>query len=512
MNRYERTGLARRIGAIVLALLIVTTEGQAWGQPPLSNLLGTKPADPPAAAASGEKPQPAPTRDNPDATVTTTSGPIKVQAKTDDKAVEKTLEDLLPRYPGVRSIDARVTDGTVELDGQVQDDDIRDQMTSVTAKVEGVHLVINRLKTDVQVMTAREFVMNELTFFWTFLSRKWLLILLALAVVMAASLIARAFNAYSERLLAPFVGNVLLRSVLGSFIGTGLVIGGMMLALSLLNLTHVVLSIVGFAGVIGLAVGFAFRDIAENFIASILLGIRRPFRVGDYVTVAGHAGVVKSLNTRATVLVTLEGNHVRIPNNVIYKEILVNASASPSARGSFDVIIPYEVSTSAALDAMTNALRAVDGLSDNPPARALVEALEPTGVRVRSYFWMPVIGVDGFKLNSDARMCVKVALQQVGIMPPPVSALVSIVGRVPVEMVQTPSHEAPPPAAIEVARPGSVVTPEQAQANLEKDAAAVETANAEPPPDRPTPIEHVLHEAETRVSEEGTNLLGNGKA
>src|SRR5262249_11396994 len=144
--------------------------------------------------------------------------------------------------------------------------------------------------------------------------RKWLLILIALAIVAVAVLLARFFAARSDTILAPFVRNGLLRSVLGSVLSTLLGIGGVLLALGTLQLTHAVVSILGVAGMVGLAVGFAFRDITENFIASVLLGLRRPFQVGDYVTIAGQSGVVKSLNTRATVLVTFEGNHVRIPN------------------------------------------------------------------------------------------------------------------------------------------------------------------------------------------------------
>ena len=143
---------------------------------------------------------------------------------------------------------------------------------------------------------------------------------------------------------------MLLRSVVGSFLSSLFVIGGLLAALSALDLTQVVLSILGLSAVVGLAVGFAFRDITENFIASVLLGMRRPFQIGDYVTVAGQSGVVKSLNTRATVLVTLEGRHVRIPNSVIFKEIMVNSTASPSFRNSFDVTIPIEASTRAAIE------------------------------------------------------------------------------------------------------------------------------------------------------------------
>ena len=149
------------------------------------------------------------------------------------------------------------------------------------------------------------------------------------------------------------------------------------------------LSIVGVASIVGLAVGFAFRDITENFIASVLLGVRRPFQIGDFITVAGQAGVVKSLNTRATVLVTQEGNHVRIPNATVFKEIMVNSTASPSSRNSFDVVVPIAVSTADAIDAINGALQEMKGILDEPPPRALVEALEPDGVRIRAYFWAP---------------------------------------------------------------------------------------------------------------------------
>src|SRR5262249_11155294 len=249
--------------------------------------------------------------------------------------------------------------------------------------------------------------------------RTWILILLSLAIVVVSWILAQFFASRAETLLAPVVHNVLLRSVVGSVISSLLVIGGLMLALSALRLTHAVLSVLGISGLVVLAVGFAFKDVTENFIASVLLGLRRPFQIGDYVRIAEQSGVIKSLNTRATVLVTLEGNHVRIPNATIFKEILVNATASPSCRNTFDVVIPNEASTADALDAMNRALRETRGILADPPPRALVEALEPGGVRIRAEFWSPSQGVDGHQLLSDAKLKVKVALQQAGVLAAP---------------------------------------------------------------------------------------------
>jgi hypothetical protein len=254
---------------------------------------------------------------------------------------------------------------------------------------------------------------------------------------------------------------------------------------------------------VGLAVGFAFRDITENFIASILLGTRRPFRIGDYIEVAGQAGVVKSLNTRATVLVTLEGKQIRIPNNVIYKEILINSSASSTSQGTFDVLIPYEASTTAAIAAITQAISDQEGVLRDPPPRVLVEALETNGIRLRAYYWVPVEGVDGLKLLSDLRLKSKVALQQAGIAPPPMGVLVSIVGRVPVELLEVNSRSQPETAL----RPRAVVTPEQADVNMRMDKKAAETLTAVPANGETSVVDHVMNSAETHVSEEGTNLL-----
>ncbi len=219
--------------------------------------------------------------------------------------------------------------------------------------------------------------------------------------------------------------------MVGSIISSLLIVAGIMIGLSVLNLTQAVLSLLGLAGVAGLAVGFAFRDIVENFIASMLLGIRRPFGIGDFITVAGRSGSVLALDTRATTLITPEGNHVRIPNAVIYKETLVNASITPNTLGSIEVLVPYESSTATALEAINEALGSTDGLLAEPKPRALVQALEVNGVRLKATYWMPTKGIDGDKIQSDLRLKIKVGLQKAGISPPSNHATVAVTARSP---------------------------------------------------------------------------------
>jgi small conductance mechanosensitive channel len=435
---------------------------------------------PPAGAASA----------HPKKAVASAEGPITVKDSVSDRTIEKFLNKFLPKYPGIRHVSVNVDEGVVSIDGRVDDNDSRDEVTDVVKRVQGVRVVMNQMSTDDEVMTAWQFATKEAGAVGDYLARKWLLIVVALITLVAFVSLARLFGAHSETVLAPFIRNPLLRSVCGSLISTFLVITGILLALGTLRLTQVVLSILGLSAVVGLAVGFAFRDITENFIASVLLGVRRPFQIGDYVTVAGQSGVVRSLNTRATVLVTLEGNHVRIPNSVIFKEIMVNSTASPSFRNSFDVTIPYEASTAAAIEAIAGGLHDLNGILPDPPPRALVDALEAGGVKLKVYFWSPTQGVDWFQVMSDAKLKAKAALQAAGVLSG------SAADRA--QEANGTAHGRGKPTERDESR-ADVARDDRKASSTDPTARAGDKA----------PLKRALEQPETRVSEEGTNLLAD---
>ncbi len=472
--------------------------------------LSAKPTEPPRPDPSV---RPVPTKDNSGAVFAATSGPIKVEQKVDDNAVRTTIDELVSQYPGVRKVEAFVKDGVVRLEGHVDDDDSLNDVTEFTKKVEGVRLVLNRMQTDAELLSGRQMAQKELANIGQIVSKNWLLAIVAIVFGLGFAGLARVFSRYSETILSPFVGNVLLRSVLGSLIGSVIVVLGVIIGLSVLHLTHAVVSVLGLAGVVGLALGFAFRDIAENFIASMLLGVRRPFQIGDFITVAGKSGSVLSLNTRATVLITPEGNHVQIPNAVIYKETLVNASTSPSSLNAIEVMVPYEASTAEALDAINDALRSADGLLPEPAPRTLVAALESNGIRLKATFWLPIRGIDGDKVQSDLRLKIKVALQKAGITPPANYANLSITGKVPVEILAPKPNGSSPRDHETTLRPGVVVSTSQVEENLRKDVEAADNTTLEPADTHASPIEHAIKQAEAEAAAEGGgNLLVNGKA
>ena len=125
-------------------------------------------------------------------------------------------------------------------------------------------------------------------------------------------------------------------------------------------------------------------------------------------------------------------------------------------------MIPNEASTADALDALNRALRETQGVLADPPPRALVEALEPGGVRLRADFWSPTQNVDWFQLMSDVKLRAKVALQQAGVIG------------VPANDAPGDAPRRPPRGANSPGRRRCFVR--QAAANLKRDAKAADAA------------------------------------
>jgi small conductance mechanosensitive channel len=200
---------------------------------------------------------------------------------------------------------------------------------------------------------------------------------------------------------------------------------GIYLVLRVAGLTQLALTLLGGTGLIGIIIGFAFRDIAENFLASLLLSMRNPFAGGDLIEVAGHTGIVQNLNTRSTVLLTLDGNHVQIPNATVYKSTIKNYSSIPSRRADYLVGIGYDSSVSQAQRLIGAVLAAHPAVLDRPEPLVLVDQLGDATVNLRIFYWFDSAAYSPAKINSALLRQTKNALLQGGIeMPDPAREVV----------------------------------------------------------------------------------------
>ena len=196
---------------------------------------------------------------------------------------------------------------------------------------------------------------------------------------------------------------------------------GILIALEIMNATALVGAVLGTAGVMGVALGFAFKSTMENYLAGILMSLRQPFSPKDHVTIDGNEGIVVALTSRATILMTLDGNHLRIPNALVFSSVMLNYTRNPSRRFAFDVGIGVNEDLVRAQQIGVQVLNALEGVMDNPPPRAFITALGDSNVQIRYQAWVDQRSHDFASVKSEGIRLVKLALEAAEMdMPEPI--------------------------------------------------------------------------------------------
>lgn len=159
------------------------------------------------------------------------------------------------------------------------------------------------------------------------------------------------------------------------------------LFLHVLGLTGIAGGLLAGAGVSALIFGFAFKDIAENFLAGIILAFDRPFSLNDTVKINDHVGHVIALNFRTTHIKTFDEKDIFIPNSKIVKESLINLTKDGVIRIDFMVGIAYEDNIAGALNLIINSIEDIEDVMKDKKPFAVVEELATNTVNIRVFFW-----------------------------------------------------------------------------------------------------------------------------
>jgi small-conductance mechanosensitive channel len=269
------------------------------------------------------------------------------------------------------------------------------------------------------------------------------LLLLSLLVVWLAWMVGRWL---SQHTLLDRVAqrNPFLRDLTRTTVRWAVIVIGLLIALEIMNATSIVGAVLGTAGVLGIALGFAFKDILENYLAGILMSLRQPFAPRDHVVIDGNEGVVIALTSRATILMTLDGNHLRLPNALVFRSVTLNYTRNPSRRFEFEVGIGVQEDLVCAQQIGIDELGRAEGVAANPPPRAFITALGDSNVQMRFHGWVDQRTHDFQLVKSEAIRRVKLALEDAEMdLPEPIYR---------VQLSERGAAAAPPPDA---ARPSA---------------------------------------------------------
>lgn len=336
-----------------------------------------------------------------------------------DRAIERRLRGIFDEIDGLGDVRIAAQDGVVELSGETLSDELRERAVRLARQVQGVVEVEDRVAAVRDLRRRIEPVLDRLRARGADLVG-WLPLLAVSALVVVLFWLLGALLVRWDAPFRRIARNQFLAELLQQVVRGAVVLVGVVIALDVLDATALVGTVLGAAGVLGLALGFALRDTVENYIASLLLSLRQPFGHDDLVRIEGFEGCVLRLTSRATVLMTLDGNHVRIPNAIVYKSIVVNYTRNPSRRFQFDVGVGADEDLAAVQSLGAATLARMNGILDDPPPMATVEALGDWAVVMRFSGWVDQRQADFLKVRSEAVRLVKQAFDAAEVtMPEP---------------------------------------------------------------------------------------------
>jgi small conductance mechanosensitive channel len=244
-------------------------------------------------------------------------------------------------------------------------------------------------------------------------------IVLAALILVLGLFIARWIRKLSYRIIKKFGHNETLNNLFSSFIyviALGIIF---FIILSILNLDKAVTSILAGAGIIGLALAFAFQDIAANFMSGIFISFRKPLKVGDIVLVQGFEGQVVEVNLRDTVIDTFKGQLIIIPNKDVYQNPIENFSHLKKRRFDLPIGVSYGEDLDKVKQVTIDAVKDVENVSKEHPPVLFFTDFGESSINFSIRIWIDSADSKAFRqMGSDAIVAIKKAFDVNDIQMP----------------------------------------------------------------------------------------------
>ena len=248
------------------------------------------------------------------------------------------------------------------------------------------------------------------------LIKHWLIIGgIALATFLIFLFLARKARTLLSKRLIKRMDDDLLANFLAGVFGSIVILIGLLVVFRIIGLTGVISGMLAGAGISAFIIGFALKDIGENFLAGIILAFKRPFRVGDIVDIIGMRGQVLALNLRDTQIKTGDGKDVFIPNGIILKNPLTNFTIDGFLRYDFIVGLDYGSEYESALDLIKKTIAEVPGvLGSRKASEVWVTELAESTLNIQVTFWVDTFErtISDAVVKSSAILAVLTALEK----------------------------------------------------------------------------------------------------
>lgn len=360
------------------------------------------------------------------ATAQEAAGPITTEnSAQQDAAIANRIREILAELQNYDDVTVTVNEGVVTLRGTATSISEAAELDPLAARVEGVVAIRNQVTETTDIVRRLDPAVDR---FRARIDQIIAFLPLALIagvvfglVVFVGFAIARLRQPWER--LAP---NTFIAEIYRQLLRIAFVIFGIVIALDILNATALLSTILGAAGIIGLALGFAVRDTVENFIASVMLSFRQPFRPNDTVEINGDIGKVIRLTSRATILLSFDGNHIRIPNATVFKSRIINYTQNTERRFMFSIMVDRDADLQETRNIVAETVQDLPFVLNEPAAQTWIEALHASGVELVVTGWVDQNATSIVRAKGEALRQVKLAIQTAGIVIPDATQTVQI--------------------------------------------------------------------------------------
>ena len=241
----------------------------------------------------------------------------------------------------------------------------------------------------------------------------------AIGILLVFGLLAKYVSDGVNRALHRVLRSRQIVHLLGKLLRIGLLATGIFVALSVLGLDKAVTSLLAGVGIVGLALGFAFQDIAANFVSGVLMAIRNPFKAGDLVRVLDHFGRVQEINLRATRLSLLTGETVILPNKDVFQNPITNYTDSKARRVDVQVGVSYGDDLEQVVRVTREAVAGVRPRDVSHDPEVFCTGFGGSSIDFEVRFWIDDANeIPWLVARSDALLAIKRAFDEHGITIP----------------------------------------------------------------------------------------------
>ncbi|KAA6438202.1 mechanosensitive ion channel family protein [Rufibacter glacialis] len=289
---------------------------------------------------------------------------------------------------------------------------------------------------------------------------------LATLVLVLTFVAARIFRRTSDKLLIRFTHSSALNNLVGTTVYVSTLMLGIFFTLSILKLDKTVTTLLAGAGIIGLALGFAFQDIAANFISGVIIAFRKPFVVGDVIETNDHFGTIERINLRTVDIRRQTGELVKVPNRKVFESALTNFSHYGIRRIDLKVHVAYNEDLERVQQVVKDAMKDIPHMISGKDVEVVFEEFGPSSINFLVRYWIQYKRQTDFvNAKSDAIIKIKKAFDANKIeIPFPVTTLnFGVKGGKDLSInLQENGSDASPPLQLEVGRNGENPVKEKA--------------------------------------------------